>query len=795
MDQAQEKCSKKTTNMARCNLCRDLQVDQTTNLTAEETSRPESYRLRTFSISETLQDWHQSAQATCAICRLVWQVLSRFDKDATLDKLLRISSHPSPSSSPGSDDNIYLELSGFIGQTLLLEFVELPADVYFPTLELFSRDGKHQLDSSDFFLSLRFNLGGENVLIAIIDTLSCFRIIGAASEVASDLDLSLCSKLTKKWLQDCRLKHPQCVAQRLGTLPTRVLDVGESLATAPDIRLLETEPDLSAEYVALSYCWGKTGNITTTKKTLEERKKDIAWGILPKSFQDAIEVVRGLGIRYIWIDALCIIQDDAADWERESAKMADVYENAFLTISTDAAQDPTQGIFTARRSDRLSTADTLATGYTARPARNIAVEQFPVTDEIGETHIVYAREPLSHSDIISPRSYYDVTYPLMSRAWTLQERLLSSRILHVTAAELIWECKTTLCCECGTISRESDYLSGNPSPKIAYDVAMQNIIEEGRDALHVKGQEAKQSEQPLTPKTSREWTLLIGGYSNRMLTYEIDKLPAISALARRFSLIDELRIPRTYLAGLWLEDLPWLLCWRVFQRRFEKRPEKYCAPTWSWASISTPVIWDMEIYEAKARVEVLDACAAPVGQANAFGRVKGAYATLRGLVQRAVLEVDVQHNAVLALRNIRGERIFFVPDLNPPDHHDAKDISPETQNQASFQSELKSTQKHAPPRREIFSNLRDGGELACFWLLQGETEDKAYGLVLVPAPDDAIARCPRLPHFDGTGKYSKDVATFERAGLVTAMSRVYQKNEVSATRWFVGAELETVCIV
>ncbi|KAI0424257.1 HET-domain-containing protein [Xylaria sp. FL1042] len=752
--------------MTLCGICHDLQVDSTTNLTTEETSRPESHRLRTFSISEALQDWRQSAEGGCATCHLIWQALCRFDKDSTLDILLQTSPPSSPYHSD-DDDRVYLELSGFVGHTLLLEFVGLPPETHFPTLELFSRDA----------------------------TSSCFQIIGAASEVASDLDLSLCIRLTSKWLRDCELKHPQCTAQKSSTLPTRVLDVGDSLA-AVSIRLLETEPGQSDKYVALSYCWGKTGNITTTKSTLKERKKDIAWNILPKSFRDAIEVVRSLGIRYLWIDALCIIQDDVDDWESESAKMADVYENAFLTISTDAALDPTQGIFTTRQSDMVSTADTLGTGR-ARPARNVAIEQFPVTDKTGKTCIVYAREPLNHSDIISPRSYYDVTYPLMSRAWTLQERLLSGRILHVTAAELIWECKTTLCCECGTISRESDYMAGNPSPKIAYDIAMQSIIEEGRNnLLNLGSQASKQHEGPQTPKTSREWILLIGGYSNRMLTYDTDKLPAISALARRFSLTDELPTPRTYLAGLWLEDFPWMLCWRVFQRRFEKRPGSYCAPTWSWASLSTPVIWDMQVFEARARVEVLGAGAAPVVQANVFGRVKGAYAVLRGPVQRAVLEVDVLHHAVLALRNTRGERIFFVPDLNPPENNNTGDVSPEPQSEADIPPESDSPLLQASLRRvTTHSTLRDGGEVVCLWLLQGDTEDKVYALVLVPAPHDAIARCAHLTQSTVIGSLFNAAATFERVGLITAMSRVYQRNDVATSQWFAGTEVETVCIV
>ncbi|KAI1352888.1 HET-domain-containing protein [Xylaria sp. FL0043] len=753
--------------MAFCDICHDLQVDSTTNLTTEETSRPESYRLRTYSISQALQDWRRSAEGGCATCRLIWQALCRFDRDSTLDKLLQTPAHPSPSLSDDSDDRTYLELSGFIGYTLLLEFVGLPPETHFPTLELFSR-GRAS---------------------------SCFPIIGPAREVASNLDLSLCIQLTNKWLLDCELNHPQCSAHKSSALPTRVLDVGDSLA-APSIHLLETEPGQCAKYVALSYCWGKTGNITTTKSTLKERKKHIAWSTLPRSFRDAIEVVRSLGIRYLWVDALCIIQDDVADWESESAKMADVYENAFLTISTDAALDPTQGIFTARRNDMVSTADTLGTGR-ARPARNVAIEEFTVTDKAGNTCIVYAREPLNHSDIISPRSYYDVTYPLMSRAWTLQERLLSGRILHVTAAELVWECKTTLRCECDTISRESDYIAGNPSPKIAYDIAMQSIIEEGKNnLLNIKSQNSKQYDRPQTPKTSREWILLIGGYSNRMLTYATDKLPAISALARRFSLTDELPVPRTYLAGLWLEDFPWLLCWRVFQRRFERRADTYCAPTWSWASLSTPVIWDTQVFEARAgRVEVLCAAATPVVSANVFGRVQGAFAVLRGPVQRAVLEVDVLHHAVLGLRNGRGERIFFVPDLNPPEEDYARDVAPEPANEDIQPGDDSPLQLASLRRVTTRSTLRDGVEVTCLWLLQGDSEDKVYALVLVPASDEAVARCARITQSTDTQRLLNDVAIFERVGLVTAMSRVYQRNDVSSSHWFVGAETETVCIV
>lgn len=67
----------------------------------------------------------------------------------------------------------------------------------------------------------------------------------------------------------------------------------------------------------------------------------IPWDKLPSTFQDAITVTRRLGIAYIWIDSLCIVQDDAQDWEREAAKMALIFESAYLTIAATAAPNGT----------------------------------------------------------------------------------------------------------------------------------------------------------------------------------------------------------------------------------------------------------------------------------------------------------------------------------------------------------------------------------------------------------------------------------------------------------------------
>jgi hypothetical protein len=127
------------------------------------------------------------------------------------------------------------------------------------------------------------------------------------------------------------------------TLPTRVVYVGDG---SREPYLYETSRE-DALYTALSHCWGGKKNIHLTTKTadLEIRGESIPISTLPKTFADAVLLTRKLGIKYIWIDSLCIIQDDAEDWVRESARMAEVYQNAALTISADGAADGSQGLF------------------------------------------------------------------------------------------------------------------------------------------------------------------------------------------------------------------------------------------------------------------------------------------------------------------------------------------------------------------------------------------------------------------------------------------------------------------
>lgn len=146
------------------------------------------------------------------------------------------------------------------------------------------------------------------------------------------------------WIKDCQDKHSACNSGTFRrTLPSRVIDVGPPDGKTPP-RLCDTNGE-PGDYIALSHCWGGKQPLVTTKNNICSMKTFIPWGELPNTFQDAITVTRTLGLKYIWIDSLCIVQDDAQDWEREAAKMALIFEAAYVTIAATAASNGSVCLF------------------------------------------------------------------------------------------------------------------------------------------------------------------------------------------------------------------------------------------------------------------------------------------------------------------------------------------------------------------------------------------------------------------------------------------------------------------
>ena len=226
--------------------------------------------------------------------------------------------------------------------------------------------------------------------------------------------------LLRKWLQDCDEKHPQCRRQpgKENFWPKRVIHVGD-----PN-KLTLVEKQLQGEdYLVLSHCWGlpkdkgkakeEKNRFCTTSDNYEVRKRGFDYDELPKTFQDAVQVTRALQKQYLWIDALCIIQGPDGDWDSEAKTMADIFACAYCTIAASSARGWGDG-FLKLPSD----------------PPNIGVQGRPST-------------PTCKCDFNK-----DVDEgSLMKRAWVLQERVLSRRIIHFTAAHTYCECGDGVLCE------------------------------------------------------------------------------------------------------------------------------------------------------------------------------------------------------------------------------------------------------------------------------------------------------------------------------------------------------------
>ncbi|KAK9784243.1 putative Protein kinase domain-containing protein [Seiridium cardinale] len=230
-------------------------------------------------------------------------------------------------------------------------------------------------------------------------------------------------ELINEWIRICDEDHPchrsQGVPIPTPRMPTRVLDVG--VATEDEVRLHLVNPDekTNQRYVALSHRWGGVGEEfvqPTTTNTIDKFKERINFKQLPKTYQDAIMITRSLHIRYLWIDSLCIIQDNNDDWTLQAQRMGDYYSSAYVTIAASSAVTPLDGILSRRPDRDCVTINT--SGETIRLATAIDDFQADVQNSI-----------------------------LNTRAWVLQERALSRRTLHFTSTQIYWECGEGVHCE------------------------------------------------------------------------------------------------------------------------------------------------------------------------------------------------------------------------------------------------------------------------------------------------------------------------------------------------------------
>ncbi|KAH6638480.1 heterokaryon incompatibility protein-domain-containing protein [Boeremia exigua] len=362
----------------------------------------------------------------------------------------------------------------------------------------------------------------------------------------------------RKWslLASWMAKAPQAGSEhRLNGYPSRVLD----LSRDGRVRLVgpRNEP-----YAALSHRWGTSRHFTTTARTIDELKSGISTEVLPQTFRDAISVARRLGVNFLWIDALCIVQDDEDDWRRESKIMGDIFMHAKTILAAHCAADDSDGFLMKALSPRSATEFEL-----------------PDTSELKGIMGVYRRTDLE----------VDVTNSALSkRGWVLQERFLATHTLHFTKHGVLSEAGSEVFSEDGPLEPRARH-GGRTAflgPSALPDLRsfLTDFSSNGRAGLSYK--------------TPLDWLTLMEMYTNCDLTREEDKLFAIAGVARKI----QLRKESVWCAGLWSDRISHGLLWFPGQRL--NAPVNTRAPSWSWAawdgSIQYPEILQRSSFEARA---------------------------------------------------------------------------------------------------------------------------------------------------------------------------------------------------
>lgn len=400
-----------------------------------------------------------------------------------------------------------------------------------------------------FWLSGRYQADGFQIIGRHDELRHQYRIMGGAGICVRDdspltgivsgrlvpPDPMLPSVLAKitNWIQHCEESHGHVQRDERET-PTRILKIKDNGQT---ISLCEGT-NIEGGYAALSYCWGSDRPLTLNAGSFTKLVKGMKIVDLPKTFQDAVWVISQLGLSHLWIDSLCIFQDDPSDWARESGRMAKVYGNSTVTIAASRAACSSEG-FLGKRTPRI---------YVAVPFRD---------DHVSGELLIF---PLHVRNVGDTSRYVRLEdEPLTSRGWVLQERYLSPRTIHFGNSQVCFECTTAFIPE--------DGCSASPS-RWNWQYSLPNAV-----------------------YWETEWKQVVGLYSQRNLSVTSDKLPAVAGIAEYFAKIAAAAsVDNRYLAGLWQNDIILNLCWYIdIRKHYQRRSGQYRAPTWSWASLNASI--------------------------------------------------------------------------------------------------------------------------------------------------------------------------------------------------------------
>lgn len=442
--------------------------------------------------------------------------------------------------------------------------------------------------------------------------------VGIQREIDTDMASKTNFNLARHWLNECLTFHSTCaVSKENQPLPTRLLDIGT--LGRPRLKLIHTANEKVDNYVCLSYCWGKALFTKLTLAQLSAMSNSIDFDTLPTTFKDAIFVTRTLNIRYLWVDALCIIQDFNDDMKEELAKMVDIYKNSYLTIIAASAANATDGFLQPR------------------PIPDILL-RIPLDINNEDAGTILLRPSYAFERIDSGSDSTE------TRAWCLQEGILSPRCLVYSSLHLYWCCQELPYARCDKSYKNSSFDHLNHSQG-----KLPAVFRSGRRCDSLTGSDLKE--------LYSFWQLVVKQFSGRHLAHISDKFRAFSAIAHEFQTIKG----DVYMAGHWLNDLPRSLLWKSqqlprqwesqmlpsglkkqqleYKNAFSIAPQDWVAPSWSWMSSSSKVTLDSYLKFAP-EFKVIDVKVELKDPDEPLGNVKSGVLTIQGRLVSVLLWLD-----------------------------------------------------------------------------------------------------------------------------------------------------------
>jgi hypothetical protein len=332
---------------------------------------------------------------------------------------------------------------------------------------------------------------------------------------------SVAFKRIGSWRKECIQDHPRC-SWSLERLPDRVIDVQNRNP------ILVDSGGQRGSWAALSHCWGGKVDLQTNRQNLAAHCRGIPRESFPKTFRDAVDVCRNVGIQYLWIDSICIVQDDPQDWNVQAQQMGRIYGNASFVIAAKSARNSSIGLF-RKQSVRLTSSNC---------------------------------SPLFLRDIFIKLPTFTCGRPVLDgRGWCFQEYALAKATLYFWGAFVGWQCSN------GTQSDDIE-VDVQPMTRLAY---------------------IRRSLAPGSDRNQTLWPTIVQEFSQRKLTFDRDKLTAVAGIANRLQQAGF--HSGKYIAGLFGDDLLFQLCWYTDRSDVPSTNLLEQFPSWSWASCAGTVHW------------------------------------------------------------------------------------------------------------------------------------------------------------------------------------------------------------